>query len=308
MFDLKRWISGTLMTGLICHGLQATAETGAQFPSIIGQESRITAKFEHTFADLADTYKLGFNELIAANPGMDPWLPTPGADIILPGRHILPPGPRNGILINLSEYRLYYFPEGKPVVTYPIGIGTAEFPTPIIDTKVVAKVDKPTWYPPASIRKRQLEEEGEVMPLAIPPGPDNPLGVFAMRLGIDSYLIHGTNKEMGIGMAVSHGCIRMNNPDVLSLSKIVPVGAAVKIIRQPVKVAVDKGGVWAEVHPDEHVNMRQVIDSMAAQVQKLSMTYPGLHVDPDLVRSVIRSANGRPQQIGQLQASLAAAP
>jgi L,D-transpeptidase ErfK/SrfK len=289
--------------------VHAVAGTETVLPSIMGQEIRVKALFEHTFADLAEAYQLGFNEMVQANPGIDPWLPQPGTEIIIPARRILPPGPRNGIVVNLSEYRLYYYPANRgDVITHPIGIGTTEFPTPVIDTSVVAKVDKPAWYPPASIRKRQLEEEGEVMPLVVPPGPENPLGAFAMKLAADSYLIHGTNKGMGIGMAVSHGCIRMNNADVLSLAKLVPVGTVVKIMREPVKVAVEGGIVWAEVHPDEQVSKRQVIDSMAAQVQSLSVNNRGLQVDSKAVRDVIGMATGRPQIIGRLQPTVAAVP
>ncbi len=287
----------------------AQVQAGSHQPAIVGQELRIKAQFEHTFADLAETYRLGFNEMVHANPGVDPWLPAPGTEIIIPGRHILPPLPRVGIIVNLSEYRLYYFPpDGGAVITHPIGIGTEEFPTPLVETSVVAKVANPSWYPPASIRKRQLEEEGEVMPLVVPPGPDNPLGAYALKLAVPSYLIHGTNKGMGVGMAVSHGCIRMNNTDVVSLAGRVAVGTPVKIVREPVKVAIESGVVWAEVHPDEQVPKRRTIDSLAAQIQRLSYDHKGLQVDPQAVRDVLRLANGRPQRIGGVQAAVAAIP
>ena len=297
--------------GVLLYPLSGTSQVlaASHQPAILGQEQRITALFEHTFADLAETYKLGFNEMVQANPGVDPWLPPPGTEIIIPGRHILPPGDRSGIIVNLSEFRLYYFPaDDSGVVTHPIGIGTEEFPTPLIETRVMAKVANPAWYPPASIRKRQLEEEGEVMPTVVPPGPDNPLGAYALKLEIPSYLIHGTNKGMGVGMAVSHGCIRMNNSDVVSLAGKVPVGTPVKIVREPVKVAVENGVVWAEVHPDEQVSKRHMIDSLARQVQQLSYQNRGLQVDSQAVRNVLRLANGRPQRIGGLQAAVAAIP
>jgi hypothetical protein len=143
----------------------------------------IKAKYEDTFADLGTTYDLGYTEMVAANPGVDAWLPGAGTEIVLPTRFILPPGPREGIVINLAEYRLYYFPKGRNVVyTFPLGIGREGWGSPIAHTSITAKTPNPTWTPPASI-KAEHAADGDPLPNVVPAGPDNPLGPFKFTLG-----------------------------------------------------------------------------------------------------------------------------
>ncbi|MDF2489500.1 MAG: ErfK/YbiS/YcfS/YnhG family protein, partial [Pseudomonas sp.] len=191
---------------------------------VVGQVQVIKAKYEDTFADIGTANDLGYLEMIAANPGVDPWLPGAGTEIILPTRFVLPPGPREGIVINLAEYRMYYFPKGQDVVhTYPLGIGREGWGSPIANTKITAKTPNPTWTPPASIRAEHAAD-GDILPAVVPAGPDNPLGPFKFTLGVPGYLIHGSNKKFGIGMRTSHGCFRMFNNNVLELSTMVPVG------------------------------------------------------------------------------------
>ena len=195
---------------------------------IVGQVQVIKAKYEDTFADLGQTYDLGYQEMLAANPGVDAWLPGVGTEVIIPTRFILPPGPREGIVINIAEYRLYYFPKGKNVVyTYPLGIGREGWGSPIAHTSIVAKTKDPAWYPPASIRAEHAAD-GDPLPTVVPPGPDNPLGPFKMSLGVPGYLIHGSNKKVGIGTRTSHGCFRMYNGDVTELFPMVPVGTSAR--------------------------------------------------------------------------------
>src|SRR5687768_9475274 len=165
-------------------------------PPVLGSIERVKAVFEDTLPDLARRYSLGYEEIIRANPGVDPWLPGPGAEITLPGRRILPPGPREGIVVNLPEHRLYYFPKRKKnapqmVITYPVSIGKMDWRTPLGQTRIIAKQESPSWRPPESVRKEHAER-GEPLPAVVPPGPDNPLGEYAMRLDIKpgSYLIH----------------------------------------------------------------------------------------------------------------------
>lgn len=268
------------------------------YPSVLGDEQTVEAKYEDTFADLAEKFHLGFEELVQANPKTDPWIPEPGQPIIIPTRHIVPPGPRQGILINLSEYRLYYFRDSGKLESFPIGIGTVEFPTPIIDTHVIARLEKPAWYPPASIRARHLEEEGEPMPHVVPPGPDNPLGPFAIKLEADGYLIHGTNKKMGIGMAVSHGCIRMYNPDINRLIHSVSNRTPVKIVREPVKAALVEGQLWAEYHPDVEVPFASVSASLSEQISQLTRRESDWKIDQSAIRRLLREGHGRPVLIG----------
>jgi len=213
---------------------------------IVGQVQVLKAKYEDTFASIADEFDLGFLEIVAANPGIDPWLPGEGTEIVLPTRYILPPGPREGIVINVAEYRLYYFPKGKNVVyTYPLGIGREGWNSPLGETRITQKTPNPSWHPPESIR-REHAAEGDPLPRIVPPGPDNPLGPYKMTLAMPGYLIHGTNKLFGIGMRVSHGCFRMPNPNVLELAAMVQVGTKVRIIDMPYKIGKSGGQFYLE--------------------------------------------------------------
>jgi len=221
---------------------------------LVGVEENTVARFEDTMPDIARRYGLGYEEILNANPGTDPWLPGDGREILLPTRHILP-AQRDGVVINLSEHRLYYFPRPKDgqrpqVVSHPISIGQMDWETPLGVTRIVSKTKKPTWYPPQSIRK-QHEQEGTPLPRAVPPGPDNPLGDYAMRLGIPggAYLIHGTNRPVGVGLPVTHGCIRMYPEDIESLFARVKVNTPVLIINQPIKTGWVGDVLYLEVHP-----------------------------------------------------------
>ena len=196
--------------------------------------------------------RTGFLALLEANPGVDPYLPTPGTRLTLPTQMLLPDVPREGIVINLPELRLYYFPKGKQeVIVLPIGIGDIGRETPEMTTTVIAKNPNPTWVPGPMVRKSWLEQKGIDLPAVVPPGPDNPLGKFAKRLGYGNkdYLIHGTNKDFGVGLRVSAGCIRLRPDDIETLFGLVPVGTPVRVINQPVKMAVEPDGRrWLEVH------------------------------------------------------------
>ncbi|WP_252353704.1 L,D-transpeptidase family protein [Aeromonas jandaei] len=196
--------------------------------------------------------QIGFLALLEANPGVDPYLPKPGTRLTLPTQMLLPDAPREGIVINLPELRLYYFPKGKQeVIVLPIGIGDIGRETPEMTTTIIEKNPDPSWVPGPMVRKSWLEQQGITLPAVVPPGPDNPLGKFAMRLGYGKrdYLIHGTNKDFGVGLRVSAGCIRLRPDDIESLFKMVPIGTPVRVINQPVKVAIEPDGRrWLEVH------------------------------------------------------------
>lgn len=199
---------------------------------------------EEDFVDIARRYDLGYVELVAANPWADPWLPDAGEEILLPTAHILPAVPRKGIVINLSSLRLYYFPPGGgPPRTWPIGIGRDGFGTPLGKTRIVRKRRNPTWTPTATMRR-----ENPKLPAVVPPGPDNPLGRFALDLAWPAYLIHGTNKPPGVGRRVSHGCIRMYPEDIKELFALARVGTPVTVIDEPVKIGWHKGEMYLEVH------------------------------------------------------------
>ncbi|HSG98075.1 MAG TPA: L,D-transpeptidase family protein [Woeseiaceae bacterium] len=220
---------------------------------VIGTVSTITARYEDTLVDIARRHGLGYYEIVQANPGVNPWLPGEGAEIVLPSQFVLPPGPRQGLILNLAEYRMYYFPEpanGEPayVYTYPMSIGRMDWETPLGKTKIVAMAKNPTWYVPQSVLDEHAAE-GDPLPRIVPPGPDNPLGTRALRLGLPGYLIHGTNRPAGVGMRVSHGCVRMFPEDIEFLFEWIRVDTTVRIINAPVKIGWNGDTLVAEIHP-----------------------------------------------------------
>lgn len=207
-----------------------------------------TAKEEDTLLDIARQFNLGQTEIVLTNPAVDRWLPKEGTRVRIPNARLLPNAPRNGIVINLPEYRLYYYPGGgNKVTTHPISIGRLDWKTPLGKTRIAAKTRNPTWTPPESI-KREHAERGDVLPNVVPAGPDNPLGLYAMRLGVPGYLIHSTNKPFGIGMMVTHGCIRMYPEDIEKLFPRVSAGTDVYIVNQPIKVGWYKDTLYVEIH------------------------------------------------------------
>jgi L,D-transpeptidase ErfK/SrfK len=216
---------------------------------VVGEIQVIKAAHEDTFIDLARRYNVGPEELKRANPDVDAWLPGEGTEIIIPTRYVLPDAPHCGIVLNVPEYRLYYFPEcgGDRVITHPISIGREGWNTPYGPTTVVRKQHLPTWYPPESVREEHAAN-GDPLPAVVPPGPDNPLGENALYLGFPGYLIHGTNKPRGVGMRVSHGCIRMFPEDIATLFDMVDPGTPVMIVNQPYKLGWGDGGLYMEAH------------------------------------------------------------
>jgi len=223
--------------------------------NVFGADQSIRTAYEDTLYDLARHYSLGSEELIRVNPGVDPWIPGADKTVLVPGRHILPSGPREGVVINIAEHRLYYYPKPKPhqpqqVITYPVSIGKMDWRTPLGDTRVIAKQKDPWWTPTESVRAEHAKD-GDILPARVPPGPDNPLGDRALRLaaGQGTYLIHGTNNPIAVGLAVTHGCIRMYPEDINALFPLVAVGTKVRIVNEPVKVAWVDGELLLEAHP-----------------------------------------------------------
>ncbi len=220
---------------------------------VVGVTQITRAGAEDTFSDIARRFNLGYEELVHANPGIDPWLPGADREIVLPTQFVLPDAPREGLVINLPALRVFYFPkpkDGEPqrVITHPIGIGKVGWSTPEGSTKVTGKRKNPVWTPPASVRKEHLEN-GDPLPKVVPPGPDNPLGAFAMTLGWPSYLIHGTNKPYGVGMRSSHGCMRFYPEDVALLFDQIPVGTAVHVVNQPFLMGWHDGAIYVQAIP-----------------------------------------------------------
>ena len=220
---------------------------------LVGVAGVVETEYEDTLPDVGRRFGLGYHDMVRANPGVDVWLPGAGTRIVLATRFILPPGPRKGIVLNLPEYRLYYYPEpekGKLAVveTYPISIGRMDWSTPLGTTRIVTKVRNPSWYPPESVRE-EYAAEGTPLPVVVPPGPENPLGAHAMRLALPGYLIHGTNKPKGVGMRVSHGCIRMYPEDIAQIFARVPLNTPVRIINEPYKIGWMADTLFLEAHP-----------------------------------------------------------
>nr|WP_308227063.1 L,D-transpeptidase family protein [Providencia vermicola] len=219
---------------------------------LIGENARYVVPDDgRSLEMIASEYQIGLLAMLEANPGTDPYLPEAGKELIIPTQMLLPATPRTGIVINLAELRLYYYPAGsQEVVVYPIGIGQLGRDTPEMVTSVSQSIKDPTWTPTANIRKNYAKE-GITLPAVVPAGPDNPMGLYALRLayGRGEYLIHGTNADFGIGMRVSSGCIRLRPDDIEALFKTVPKGTRVQVINQPVKYSKEPdGSYYIEVH------------------------------------------------------------
>ena len=268
--------------------------------TVVGEDQTVTTVYEDTLYDLANKFSLGSEELIRVNPGIDPWLPGVGTKVIIPGRHVLPPGPHEGLIVNLPEHRIYYFPKprrGQPrvVITYPVSIGKMDWRTPLGLTHVISKVRNPTWIPPESVRKEHARD-GDPLPARVPPGPDNPLGAFTMHLAVGNgtYEIHGTNNPLAVGMPVTHGCIRMYPQDVAQLFPLVPVGTPVRLINQPIKVAWVNGELLLEAHPpvnDEGESFEPDVDQFA-QLLQTAVGDSTVAIDWDYAREVLKRADG----------------
>lgn len=241
----------------------------------VGHITQIAARHGDVFPDIARQYDLGYTELVTANPGVNPWVLRDGSTVTLPTRFVLPAAPRRGIVINIAQWRLYYFPPGGGVEIHPIGVGVVGRKTPIGTTRIVRKEAHPTWYPPADIRAE------EKLPASVPPGPDNPLGDYAFRLGWANYLVHGTNKPDGVGRNVSHGCVHLYPEDIERLFAEVPVGTPVRTVDQPATAGWDGDRLYLQVFPSrrqtEEIDIEQKVSYEPA---------PG-------VRQVVRAAAGR---------------
>jgi len=343
-----------------------------QGDDLIGEVRHVKAHDEDTLIDIARRNSVGQDEMMMANPTVDRWLPKEGTDVVLPRRYILPDAPRAGIVVNVPEMRLYYYPvkavtaapkkaaapapapaasaktapgakpaaPAKPaqvpapasstsftsaqtgeVITYPVSMGRMDWRTPIGKTTVINKQKDPSWTPPASI-KREHAAKGDPLPDVVPPGPDNPLGKYAMRLGVAGYLIHGTDaaKADGIGMRVTHGCMRLYNEDIAKLFPLVPVGSPVHLVNQPVKLGWEGNKLYMEVSqpldedvgisphdPDDNISKEQLAredDQRSSFLMRLANSEiqkqrdKGASVNMDKVRRAIDKPMGIPVVIG----------
>ncbi len=217
---------------------------------VVGREQKARAAAEETLLDLGYRYAIGYEQIRMANPEVDTWLPGQGTLVDIPSRYILPDAPREGLVINLAEMRLYRYPEDAQVVeVFPVSVGRRDWSTPLGRTEITEKIEDPAWYPPDSIRA-EAEASGDPLPRKVPPGPDNPLGRYALQLELSGYLLHGTNRPWGIGMRATHGCIRLHPHDVAYLFEAVSVGTPVRIVNQPFKAGWSKEGeLYMQAYP-----------------------------------------------------------
>lgn len=247
---------------------------------------------------IAARYQIGLLNMLEANPGTDPWLPVAGSELTLPQQMLLPDTKREGIVVNLAELRLYYYPQGEDkVIVYPIGIGQQGIMTPAMVTRISQKIPNPTWTPTPNIRKRYAQD-GIKLPAVFPAGPDNPMGLFALRLAYGSghYLIHGTNADFGIGMRVSSGCIRLRPDDIEALFNSVPENTRVQIINQPVKYAIEPDGKrYIEVHQPLSRNEHDDPQTMPLPLSKpLKRFINNEQSDKALIEAALKRRSGMP--------------
>jgi L,D-transpeptidase ErfK/SrfK len=204
---------------------------------IVGYVQKTIVGKDDTLPDIARRFDVGYEEILTANPGVDPWLPGVGREVVVPTQFILPAAPHEGVVVNVAAMRIFYYPphkKGQPetVYTHPIGIGKVGWKTPEGTTKIVSRQKDPVWVVPKSVREEH-QEDGEQLPAKVPAGPDNPLGAYEFRLGWPSYLIHGTNKPYGVGMRSSHGCMRLYPEDIAVFFDLIPIGTKVTVVNQP---------------------------------------------------------------------------
>ena len=271
--------------------------------SLVGRPQVVTASGDDTLSDIARTYGLGYDELVAANPGVDPWLPGDGTPVLLPTQFIIPDVPREGIVLNIASKRLFYFPpvaEGEPAVveTFPIGIGRVGWETPLGATSVVAKARDPHWYVPWSVRQEHIEL-GDPLPAVVPPGPDNPLGHRVLQLDMPGYLIHGTNQPYGVGMRVSHGCVRLYPENIEHLYELVDIGEPVTIINEPFLLVKHEGEWYFEAHAPLEDDTIDAGDRLDALIELRNAATERGFSDRDIrsAKRIAAAANGAPTRL-----------
>ncbi len=271
--------------------------------TVVGTPQVVFTREEDTLSDLAREYGLGYDELLAVNPDVDPWLPGVNTPVLLPTQYVLPDVPKTGVVLNIATKRLFYYPpstdsEPQQVLTYPIGIGRVGWETPLGVTRVVAKARDPSWWVPASVR-REHAEQGNPLPSVVPPGPDNPLGTRVLKLEMPGYLIHGTNQPYGVGMRVSHGCVRLYPENIEFLYTLVDIGESVTIINEPYQVGRRDGVLYFEAHTpleDDTLTAAERLQALLDEQVDASGRPLNEHLQSH-VRSLAEAASGTPVNI-----------
>jgi L,D-transpeptidase ErfK/SrfK len=274
----------------------------AKGDNVIGRLGFISLEKGDTLPDIARHFSLGLNGVIAANPGVDIWVPEAREHFMLPLNFILPDAPRKGIVINLAAMRLFQFKgnnEPLTVLTYPVGVGTEERPSPMGQMRVERKASRPIWHVPASIAKDHLKK-GDPLPATVLPGPQNPLGEYALYLSAPSYLIHGTNKPASIGLRATNGCIRLYPEDVKRLYENTPVKTPVTIVNQPYLLGQSNGVVYLEVHAATGELDTAEFDKIYKKLKTIEKE-SGRTLDWSKVKKVLAEARGIPVPIFELR-------
>ena len=204
---------------------------------VVGYVQRVLVGKDDTLPDIARRFDVGYEEMVTANPGIDAWIPGEGREVVVPTQFVLPAAPHEGVVVNVAEMRIFYYPphkkgEAQAVYTYPIGIGKVGWNTPEGTTKIIGRQKDPVWIVPKSVRDEHAKD-GDILPAKVAAGPDNPLGQYEFRLQWPSYLIHGTNKPYGVGMRSSHGCMRLYPEDIAMFFDLIPIGTKVTVVNQP---------------------------------------------------------------------------
>ena len=291
---------------------------------VVGEVQITTASQQDTLPDIARRFNVGYEEIVRANPGVDPWLPGEGRRIVLPTRFVLPNAPHEGIVINVAAMRLFYYPphrKGEPqrVYTHPIGIGKMGWSTPEGVTHVVSHKKDPIWRPSVALRRDHLNDNGEDLPAVVMPGPDNPLGKYEFTLGWRSYLIHGTNKPYGVGLRSSHGCVRLYPEDIEKLFEMVPDGTAVRVVNQPFVFGWHEGNLYLQAYTvleddkrDWDKAQKKLLSRAVAPNIQAALQSNGSTIDWDSVGAITQSPRGLTVPVsgegGSVESVLAAAP
>jgi L,D-transpeptidase ErfK/SrfK len=274
----------------------------AQGEDIVGRLAIIRLEKEDTLPDIARHFSLGIKAISAANPGVDVWVPEAGDRVILPLRFILPDAPRKGIVVNLATMRLFQYKEDGTsllVTTYPIGVGTSERPTPRGKMRVARKAARPTWHVPASIAEDH-RKKGDILPKAVPPGPENPLGEYALYLSKSGYLIHGTNKPASIGLTATNGCLRLYPENVKTLFDETPVSTPVLIVDQPYLLGQRNGVLYLEAHKPMEASGALEVEKLYKKLRTTERK-SARALDWKKVKTVLAEARGIPVPIFELR-------
>jgi L,D-transpeptidase ErfK/SrfK len=301
------------------HRFELTSDT----QDVIGRIAVTKASKEDTLSDIARRFNIGYEEIVRANPKVDPWLPGEGREVVIPTQFVLPNAPREGLVINVAAMRVFYYPKRKPgepltVVTHPIGIGKVGWRTPEGTTKVLRKKKDPTWTPGPGVRAEH-KKNGEILPPVVGPGPDNPLGNRALYLGWAQYLIHGTNKPYGVGLRSSHGCIRLYPEDIEPLFELVPIGEKVTVVNQPFAFGWHNGELWLQPYDvleddqrDFKRAQRKLLERALPKHVKANLKARNSSINWEAVARQAHDPHGIPVSVARLEANveglIAAAP